>query len=446
MRIRLLIPAAALLLALALAPPAGASDVARTHVLVRFDENASHAERVAVVKATGTGSAADPLPGGTRELKIEDGDSVAQTLAQLRAQPGVASARPDYLIHAASSGFYPNDPGRGGLGDWRELQWNFAGTFGVRAPQAWAKMRSIHRDGGRGVIVAVVDSGVAYRDKGSFKRAPDLYKGRFVKGWDLLDHDRYPLDEDSHGTHVTGTIAEHVNNKQAVTGIAYGVRIMPVRVLDANGDGDGATFARAVRWATDHGADVINMSVEFNSKLRASDIPEVISALRYARKHGVTMVGSAGNEGARHVSYPARDANVISVAASTSGGCAAEYSSSGDGLDVIAPGGGFDAALSSSPWDLAHCDPAASRSAVYQQTFRSNPRDFHLIGFEGTSESAPHVTAIAALVIASGELGSHPSPAAVQKRIEDTARDIGPPGYDKRYGYGLVDAAAAVGG
>jgi serine protease len=307
-------------------------------------------------------------------------------------------------------------------------------------------MRKLDEDGGRGVVVAVIDSGVAYDDRGSFKRAPDLYRGRFTKGWDFVDHDRYPFDEDGHGTHVSGTIAEHVNNKKAVTGLAYGVHIMPVRVLDANGDGNLSTFARSIKWATDHGADVMNMSVQADADLRAADMPEVISAIRYAHRHHVTMVGASGNDGGNRVTYPARDKDVISVGGTTSHGCQAEYSSYGDGLDLAAPGGGGDANLTDSAWERAHCHGTRSGRYVYQQTLLDNPRDFHILGFAGTSEAAPHVSAAAALVIASRVVGSNPRPGTILHRLEGTARDLGASGYDKRYGYGLLDAAAAVGG
>ena len=159
------------------------------------------------------------------------------------------------------------------------------------------------------------------------------------------------------------------------------------------------------------------------------------------------MVGAAGNEGqhVNHISYPARDRTVISAGATTSYGCQAYYSSYGDGLDVTAPGGGGDADLASSEWDAAHCRAGRRGKFIYQQTFTpGHPRSFHLFGFSGTSEATPHVSAIAALVIASGRIGSHPAPDAVMHRIEQRARDAGPPGYDKRYGHGLVDAAAAV--
>jgi serine protease len=449
MRLRPLLPAAATLLALAAPAPAGASNYAPGQVVVRYKASATHAARAAAQRATGTRSSIW-LPGGARELAIENGASVAATVARLRAQPGVEYAHPNYLLHAAgTAAFYPNDPGRGGPGDWRALQWNFDGPYGVHVPQAWATMRALGKGGGRGAVVAVIDSGVAYRDMGKAKMAPDLYRGRFVDGKDFVDNDPFALDEDGHGTHVTGTIAEHVNNKRALTGIAYGVKVMPVRVLDSHGDGDGATLARGLRWAADHHADVINMSIAFDPDLRGRDIPEVIDALRYAHEKGAVMVASAGNEadkGVKHLDYPARDSNVISVGATTSFGCRAFYSNGGDGLDVMAPGGGDDADVSDSSWDSSHCDSNRGGRVVFQQTFKATraPQKFILRGLEGTSESAPHVSAIAALVIASGELGAHPSPAAVQQRIEQTARDLGPSGYDKRYGYGLVDAAAAV--
>jgi serine protease len=444
MAIRRLLLAAALPLALALPQTAGAAQVAPGHVVVRFAGHATHAERVAAVRATGTGGAT-ALPGGSRQVQIEDGETVTRTLAQLRAQPGVAEVHPDYVLHKAG-GYYPNDPGIGSQGDWRSIQWNFAGHFGIHAPRAWSRMRKLDKDGGRGVVVAVVDTGVAYKDRGSFKRAPDLYRGRFKSGFDFIDGDRLPFDEDGHGTHVSGTIAEHVNNKKAVTGLAYGVDIMPVRVLDANGEGNLSTFARSIVWATDHGADVMNMSVQADADLRAADMPEVISAIRYAHRHGVTMVGASGNERTNRVSYPARDKNVISVGATTAHGCQAEYSSYGDGLDIAAPGGGGDKQLDDSAWERAHCHGSQNGRAVYQQTFDKNPHDFHLFGFVGTSEAAPHVAAAAALVIASGVVGSHPRPGTVQHRLEKTARDLGASGYDRRYGWGLLDAAAAVGG
>src|SRR3712207_383524 len=180
--------------------------------------------------------------------------------------------------------------------------------------------------GGRGAVVAVVDSGIAYERRGRFRRAPDLYRGRFVKPYDFVENDRHPNDEESHGTHIAGTIAQKTNNKAGVTGLAYGVKIMPLRVLNAQGGGRASYIARAIRYAVRNRADVINMSVEFDLLQKASGIPEVIAAMRYARKKGVVMVAASGNDFTNRITYPARDSRVIAVGATTDNLCKADYS------------------------------------------------------------------------------------------------------------------------
>jgi serine protease len=443
MRLRLLLTAAgAAVLAATLPAVAAQAAIVPGKIIVRYDDDAARGERIDALHATGTTTDA-LLPGGARELAIEDGDSVGETLDELNADPSVAYAVPDYVVTKAD--FIPDDPGRSGVaGGWQELQWNFAGPFSVNAPAAWDLARRAGAPGGRGAVVAVIDSGVAYASNGRFRRAPDLYKSRFVRGYDWVDRDKRPNDEESHGTHVTGTIAQKTNNGRGVTGLAYGVKIMPLRVLDRHGNGTGSDIARAIRYATRNDADVINMSVEFDTSQRARDIPEVIRAIRFASRKGVVMVAASGNEGISRVAYPARAGRVISVGATTERGCLADYSNAGNTLDVVAPGGGQDAPLKANDWDLTHCDPAGPDRPIVQETLRGDVRHFGLVGFEGTSFSAPHVSAIAALLIGTKRLGSDPSPTAVRRRIMDTAIDAGVPGHDTNYGAGIVDAAAAL--
>ena len=131
-------------------------------------------------------------------------------------------------------------------------------------------------------MVAVLDTGVAYRTLGRFRRAPDL--GAIVPGYDFVDDDRYPFDGNGHGTHVAGTIAEATNNEIGAAGIAYGARIMPVRTLDEYGAGDAVTISRGIRYAVRRHADVINMSLEFGQSVVASQLPDVLAALRFARR------------------------------------------------------------------------------------------------------------------------------------------------------------------
>lgn len=436
MRKLLLLPATLALILLA-APGASAVSAYREgEVLVKYRDGASASERAAVERDSGTDTD-ERLPGGSRQLQIEDGDSVSETVAELRQDPDVAYAVPNYVAHA--SAFYPNDPGF-------RLQWNFreATAFGIDMPNAWEIASQRGAPGGRGAVVAVLDTGVAYRTvRRRFRKAPDL--GRFVPGYDFVSDDRYPFDMNGHGTHVAGTIAQVTNNRSATAGIAYGARIMPLRVLDSAGAGDTVAIARAIRFAAKRRVDVINLSLEFDWTVRGRQIPDIVSALRYARRRGVTVVGAAGNQAGAAVAFPAREPSVIAVAGTTATGCEAEYSNAGAEVDVAAPGGGTDAPNEDNPWDLAHCRPDVRGRFIYQQTFTRNLRRFGLPGgYEGTSMSAPHVAGIAALIIATRRLGPRPSPVAVEEHLERTAQDLGPTGFDTRYGYGLVNAAAAL--
>jgi len=393
----------------------------------------------------GSASAVDYVPGevivkykgagASKQLDIRDGRTVRQKVAELRQDPDVAYVVPNYLAHA-SGAFYPNDPGF-------HRQWNLAGPFGINMPDAWGIARARHAPGGRGAVVAVVDTGVAYRSYRRYRRAPDLR--RFVPGRDFVDGDRYPFDLNGHGTHVAGTIAQTTNNRLGAAGIAYRARIMPLRVLDSEGAGDTASIAKAIRYAAKRRVDVINLSLEFDSSVRAAQIPDIVSAVRYARARGVLVVAAAGNQADAVVAYPGRAPGVLAVAATTYNGCEADYSNAGSDVDVSAPGGGVDAPNADNTWDASHCRPDDSGHYIYQQTFTSGIRHFGLPGgYEGTSMAAPHVSAIAALIVATKRLGSHPSPHALELQLEGSARDVGPSGFDGRYGFGLVDAAAAL--
>jgi serine protease len=304
-------------------------------------------------------------------------------------------------------------------------------------------MNAIGRPGGAGVKVAVLETGAAYSSRRGFRRSPDLLN-RFLKGYDFVDDDPYPDDLNGHGTHVASTIAETTGNSFGVTGLAYGVRLMPVRVLDRAGTGDSVAISAGLRYAARKGAKVINLSFEFDSSVTRGQIPDILDALRYARRKGALVIGASGNFSAHAVAYPARATHVMSVGATTEHLCQADYSNAGNSLDISAPGGGLDADIPGDP----NCRPGAEPAGrdIYQMTFTTRSvRRFGLpSGYVGTSMAAPHVSATAALVIASGLIGRNPTPDQVEARLKATARDLGTPGPDSRYGAGMVDAARAV--
>jgi serine protease len=436
--------AAVALAAGALTPAsARAADYVPGEVVVGYAPAQTASFAADAVKRMGLRQVAYPPATGEQVMRLPRDVSVSQAVARLRRQPGIAYAVPNYIAHIAGS-WIPNDPGRGHqAGGWQRIQWNFLAADGVNAPEAWANLRADHRPGGRGAVVAILDTGIAYRNWKQFRKSPDFAGTKFVDPYDFVANNRFPLDREGHGTFVTGTIAEATNNHLGLTGLAYGASIMPVRVLDADGTGDSTTIAKGIRYAVKHGAQVINLSLEFDISIRSGDIPEILSAIRFAHRRGVVVVAASGNEGIDRSAYPARARNVISVGATTRDRCLAEYSNGGTHLALVAPGGGDDSTVLSDP----NCHPTRNLPNIFQMTFGdpANPRRFGLPrDWFGTSMAAPHVSGVAALVIASGVLGPHPSPDRILARLEQTATPLGGAKPNEDYGFGLVNAGAAT--
>lgn len=467
------IPLAAVLSVLLLVQAGSAvakqADYVPGELLVKYTPQAAKSSKRGLLKAAGIKPTAD----GTRRVQIADGLSVQEKAAELSRLPEVSYAVPNYIarITEADEGEASNSLLKGGIqapdittllipddpgdekkvpGAWRALQWNFLSESGVSATRAWANLILAGKPGGEGTTVAVLDTGVAYGNRGRFRRSPDFEKSQFARGYDFVDRDSYPNDENGHGTHVSGTVAERTDNGVGVTGLAYNAKIMPIRVLDEDGAGSVAQIKRGIEFAVKNGADVINLSFEFGSEVKAEDIPDVISAMKKANRAGVLVVAAAGNEGLSKVSYPARSKYAVAVGATTVNRCLAEYSNRGRGIDLVAPGGGIDAEVSrkSPSAERKRCKPyAGSGPYIYQMTYQQEGdlRSFGLPdGYEGTSMAAPHVAAGAALIKASGVLGSDPSPAEIVDQMKETADDLGKKGYDSSYGHGLLNVDMAT--
>jgi serine protease len=404
--------------------------------------------------------------GHVRIIHLHRGESVPGAIARLRSEGRVRWAAPNFIARAsalssststtatstspagssapAPAPFIPINEGAAHRpGGWELLQWNFAGSFSVDAPQAWANLIADHAPGGKGVVVAVLDTGIAYRNWRHFRRSPGFRPDQFVPGHDFVDPRTPPIDRNGHGTFVAGEIAEETNVRFGLTGLAYGAKLMPVRVLNAAGEGNAATIAKGIRFAVNHHARIINLSLEFPGAIVAADVPELISALRYANRRHVLVVAAAGNDDSPAIPFPARAAGVVSVGATTEHGCLADYSNYGHRLTLVAPGGGPDANLPKDP----DCHPEGPPGRdIFQVTLvgSSGHRFGMPDGYEGTSMAAPEVSATAALVIASGVLGAHPTPAQLIARMKATARPLGTAMDRAYYGAGLLDAAAAT--
>jgi serine protease len=404
-----------------------------------------------------------------RMLSLPAGADVRRTAATLRGNPRIAYAEPNYIATASAPRVpgpfsLPNDPGTLGsgaeaataLGSWSSKQWNFlpwrepgsaglpTSPGGIDAVGAWRNLDRLGDPGAAGVTVAVLDTGVAYAagtqipGGASFLPSPDFGETRFDRGIDFVDHDSFPFDENGHGTHVAGTIAEQTNNGVGLTGLAYRATLMPVRVLDPQGRGNAFEIATGIRFAVNHGAAVINMSFNFACGQR---VPAVDEALRHAYAAGVVTVASAGNVGSEScVSEPATGPRVIAVGGTTEGGCLGSYSLAGS-IDVVAPGGGEP---------LSGCPSVLSRP-IFQVTLQPGTTDSFWIpgNYVGTSMAAAHVSGVAAMVLAIGHhrkgrnrLAPQHVVKAVTGRLRQTARDLGLP--RTQQGAGLIDAGLAT--
>ena len=391
--------------------------------------------------------------GGTTVAELPAGTPVAEGIAQLERNPEIRFATPNWIAHASVDVL---DQGAAGTpGGWREDQWSFLGKpGGIHVAPAWDELAKEHEPGGLGTTVAVVDTGLAYASAPGYLPSPDFGISQFVSGIDLVDDDGAPLDENGHGTHVAGTIAEEATWGQPaagpdyLTGIAYGARLMPIRVLDAEGVGGTDDVATGILWAARNGAEVINLSLNFDPMVdRCSDVPTVCTAIRKARKAGALVVGAAGNaldaNGKHRALFPAGASDAFGVGATTEHGCLAAYSHYGKRTDLLAPGGG---AARGGPASRPEC--AHDSRPVLQLTYACFPMDctggreaFAIRPDIGTSMSAAHASGVAALVISSGVVGGDPSPERVAERLQCTARPRQPERY---YGVGLLDAARAV--
>lgn len=368
-------------------------------VVVDFDDSTSESEVREAAREAGVELVANSYLASEDRIyrgRVTDTSRLDMALSRLRARSSVRAADENVTMRAT---WMPNDPQF-------EQQW---GLTRVRAPQAWDSAC------GRGVRVAVVDTGVACENHGEFTRVMDLAGTRCVLGYNFVNDTNHANDDQGHGTHVAGTIAQTTNNSFGVAGIAHCATIIPVKVLDERGRGTLADVAEGIRFAADAGAQVINLSLGGGRRVKVLE-----EAISYARDRGAIVVCAAGNNG-RYVESPAAEPGAFAVSASgPANDDLAYFSSRGPEVDIAAPG-----------------------VNILQQTICNRGRDRceQFASWSGTSMAAPHVAGAAALLVGVGVT----NPDAIERTLQAAASRPENGSTDKElYGAGVLDAAAAV--
>lgn len=319
---------------------------------------------------------------------LEGNKQILDNLKKSQLSKDTEYIEPNYVYSA----FYtPNDPEYG-------KQWNMRS---INIETAWDETK------GSGMTVAVIDTGIT--------PVPDLETTKFVRGYDFVNDQIDALDDNGHGTHVAGTVAQSTNNGYGVTGVAYEASLMPLKVLSGSGSGTVSDIAESIKFAADNGADVINMS------LGGGGVSELMQeAIDYAHSKGVVTIAAAGNSNQNSASYPARYPHVIGVSALDSVGEKAPYSNYGAGVDISAPGG-------------------SETGKIVQETINPKTGEAIFAGFQGTSMASPHVAGVAALIKASGVT----NPDDIETVLQQSSRNVEDDPLN-HFGAGQLDAGAAV--
>jgi serine protease len=430
--------------------PAFVSD----QLLIKFNPSSSREQMERAAREMGGTFIEQITPDGLAKVRFDPSANIVDALKSWSRRGDIEYAAPNLIAH---SFFVPNDTTIATF----DLGWSLRQ---IGAFDAWDVVTGDPR-----IVLAIVDSGVAFEDHAipayelpfvkpgvtMYRQSPEL-PGPFRPGWDFVNNDAHPNDDNGHGTSVATIAAGAANNTAGSAGVAFGITLLPVKVIDYHDDAFSDGIVKGIRFAADQGADIINLSLGyppisllrglgFTDSMIVAFVKPLGDAVQYAQRRGSILVAASGNFDYPEVSFPAGLPGVIAVGATNVDMNRSSFSSFGPTLDFMAPGGDFTELNGDHIQDgvaVMSIKPHRSEGSL------ANPDSFNVFIFFGTSGASPHVAGAVALLMSEGMRNQH----SIEKVLRETAfSPFGTTGrfnekthFDSTYGYGLIQVDKAV--
>jgi serine protease len=391
------------------------NEYVKGNIIVKF-KLGTHSSQIDEINAKyGTRTIRVSPYAGFHVVAVPAGTTAKELVQKYQEESAVEYAELNGIRHAC---YVPNDA-------YYVYQWHLPSIF---MPDAWDVSTF-----GDGAVVALLDSGVAYRTSGIYAQAPDLAGCSFAAGYDFVNDDSYPDDDLGHGTHMAGCIAQTTGNYIGAAGVAPSATIMPVKIMNPYGDSNITWETEGIDYAVNNGANIINLSLGGSETYQDEE-----DACDAARDANVVLFSCSGNTASSSVFYPGGYDSVVCVGAILYNNTRASYSNYGSGLSLCAPGGDLNLDQNGDGFG----------DGILQQTHDDQDfTSFYYYFMPGTSPACALASGVAALMVGLREYlkpGDPMTPATIEWLMESTATDLGSSGWDQYYGSGKINAYTAL--